>query len=141
MTAYNFLVKQRRVLSLKAFCQNVGISYSNWSKYERGERPVDLTNIIRMHHHYNVTIDFLIHGKEPISGDVALIIQNDEGFDANYGNSVSKNSGDGSITQTLGADSDCQKQLEAVNKENKMLHAQLQDKERIIQLLEAQLKK
>lgn len=63
VAAYRLLSDNNNLTSLKDFCQKVGIPYSNWSKFERGERHVDLSNIINMTTAYRVSLDYLLYGQ------------------------------------------------------------------------------
>lgn len=61
--AYNSISRRPNGPNKKEFCEAVGISASNWSKYERGERPIDLTSIVAMTSRYNVASDYLLFGR------------------------------------------------------------------------------
>lgn len=61
--AYNAISRRPNGPNKKEFCEAVSISASNWSKYERGERPIDLTSIVAMTSRYSVASDYLLFGR------------------------------------------------------------------------------
>lgn len=142
MEAYEDLVEHNEFRNLRSFCTEVGIPYSNWSKFERGERNVDLVNIVGMTESYSVSLEYLLLGEGPkrISLNSSSATNN---IGVNHGNNIGQNSGSGQVTQTHStgnagqvAVDDCALKLEAANRENELLRNQLADKERIIKLLE-----
>jgi transcriptional regulator with XRE-family HTH domain len=117
MQAYSELIDKKAISSKKDFCETVGLSYSNWSKYVRGERPVDLENIVKLKEVYGVNADYILFGESNLA-----FVDIKKPSHAPSSDSV-KN------------------EIVLLKRELELLKTQLQDKERIIQLLELQLKK
>ncbi|MCA8830156.1 helix-turn-helix transcriptional regulator [Hymenobacter sp. BT728] len=128
-----------RVGSLKDFCQNVGISYSNWSKYERGERHIDLTNIVKMMNHYDISIEFLMQGREPIDGfSVMLNRQKSQSTVDRYIDIDTGKEHPWPIVPYPNKRAKLENELQLAQEKIDQLSSHLKDKERIIQLLEQQ---
>lgn len=133
--AYKAIIKKPKAPSKAAFCAALGISASNWSKYERGERPFDLTSIIAITTSYRVSPNYLLFGE----GELFLtpgepFLPNTSPTSDSHNIQSKKNYGNiagtihGSQTQNNGPSStqlDLEKQLEASKRENELLKQQL----------------
>ncbi|UOR06487.1 helix-turn-helix transcriptional regulator [Hymenobacter aerilatus] len=126
-------------LKTGSFSRALGVSETNVRNYiERGSKPSSdfLEKLIRHFEHINST--WLLTGQ----GEMFLNEQRTTQIKhtaKNSGQAVITNHGNATMHYTKVAD--CEKDLLVAQKEIELLRSHLQDKERIIQLLEMQLKK
>ena len=129
-------------LSTRGFSKAIGVSDTNTRNYlDRGSKPNSdyLEKIMRRFERVNSQWLLLGQGEMFLSSsEPASFQQKNSG-----GNNIGQNTGTGTVTQTHNRDtsSELQQQLDAARREIELLKSQLGDKDRIIQLLEMQLKK
>lgn len=135
--AYQAIMKRPDTPSKKEFCERIGISYSNWSKYERGERPFDLISVVDLTNSYGVSSDYILFGK----GEMFVNQTNASTMQVpkNLGR-VNNTSNSNAAIQPPSLEA-CQKDLLTAHEKIELLTSQIRDKERIIELLEMQLRK
>jgi transcriptional regulator with XRE-family HTH domain len=142
--AYNAISRRPNGPNKKEFCEAVGISASNWSKYERGERPIDLTSIVAMTSRYNVASDYLLFGRGEIfspKNDASGTTQtgnfnqagtgNTQKVKGNRNNVQAANGDHANITNNVKLE-DCKRDLAASEKEVEHLRAQLAAAESLV---------
>ncbi|MGY2132292.1 helix-turn-helix domain-containing protein [Hymenobacter sp. HD11105] len=142
------LIRELHFLKRQELCDILDVQYSNLSKFEKGERHIDLANVVNMTSKFGVSPTYLLTGEGEIftsKAEAQLLLDIEDNVRRREDQIRDLRKRFSEVAYTLAQErkgivtSRFDQETNALRKEIEVLQSQIQDKDLIIQLLKSKL--